>query len=231
MKVDIWSDVRCPFCYIGKRKLETALQSFDHKDEVEIVWHSFELEPELVSNTTESIYDHLATRKRISKEQSLQMHAQMAAYAEAEGLSFNFDSIIVANSFDAHRLIHLAHAHGLGGVAKERLFKAYYTEGADISNKAVLTSLGAEAGLDPIAVQEMLESDAYAADVREDEQHAQEIGVTGVPFFVINQRYAVSGAQPSDTFLKALDYAWNEQEKETPLPMQEGASCDIEGNC
>ena len=230
MKVDIWSDIRCPFCYIGKRKLETALQDFNHKDEVEIVWHSFELEPDLVSNSTESIYDHLAKRKRISREQSLQMHEQMAAYAKAEGLSFNFDSIVVANSFDGHRLIHMAHAQGLGGLAKERLFKAYYTEGADISNRTVLISLGSEIGLDPIAVQEMLESDAFAEDVREDEQHAHDIGVTGVPFFVINQRYAVSGAQPSDIFLKALDHAWNEQEKEA-LTIAEGDSCDIDGNC
>jgi predicted DsbA family dithiol-disulfide isomerase len=232
MKVDIWSDIRCPFCYIGKRKLETALQSFDHKDDVEVIWHSFELEPDLVSDPKESIYDHLAKRKRISKDQSLQMHTQMAEYAKAEGLTFNFDSIVVANSFDGHRLIHLATAHGLGGIAKERLFKAYYTEGADISNKEALKGLGTEIGLDPAAVTEMLESDAYAADVREDEQHAHDIGVTGVPFFVINQRYAVSGAQPADTFLKALNHAWTEQETEaTAAPAQDGASCDIDGNC
>ena len=231
MKVDIWSDIRCPFCYIGKRKLETALQDFDHKDEVEIVWHSFELEPDLVSNPTENIYDHLAKRKRISKEQSVQMHKQMGAYAKAEGLSFNFDSIVVANSFDGHRLIHLAHGLGLGGVAKERLFKSYYTEGADISNKTVLVNLGKEIGLDPTVVQEMLDGDAYGAEVREDEQHAHEIGVTGVPFFVINQRYAVSGAQPSDIFLKALDHAWKEQEQEAVLSVADSTSCDIDGNC
>jgi predicted DsbA family dithiol-disulfide isomerase len=209
MKVDIWSDVRCPYCYIGKRKFEYALAQFEHKEEVEIEWHSFELDPTAETLPDENVYDYLAKKYGKSREWALSTHQQVAEVAAAVGLKFNFDISVVANSFDAHRLIQLAKTKGLGDEAEERLFKAYFTEGKNISDHQTLMEIGSEIRLDLKEVELMLEKGDFADDVRYDQQMANNIGVKGVPFFVFNQKLAVSGAQSPDTFLGAMNQAWS----------------------
>jgi predicted DsbA family dithiol-disulfide isomerase len=209
MKIEIWSDVMCPFCYIGKRRFENALNQFSHRDKVEIVWKSFQLDPHMKTEPGKNLNEHLAEMKGITIDHARRMHEHVTAMAAEVGLEYNFDKAIVANSFDAHRLVQLAKANEKGDAIEERLFKAYFTEGKNIADHAVLAELGTEAGLDREAVQQMLESNSYADEVQHDIYEAGEIGVRGVPFFLLNDRYAVSGAQPIDTFLSALNTAWN----------------------
>ena len=214
MKIDIWSDVRCPFCYIGKRKLEAGLEKFEFKDKVEIIWHSFQLDPSLKNQPGKNVYDYLAEKKGQSRQWSVQMHEQVKQSAKQVGLTFNFDDAVIANSFDAHRLIQLAKSHQLGDAAEERLFKAHFTEGKNIGDYNTLIELGIDIGLEKAVIEQMLASNMFAAEVRNDENIAQSIGIRGVPFFVFNEQYSISGAQPEDVFLKTLQQAWMEYEKE-----------------
>jgi predicted DsbA family dithiol-disulfide isomerase len=223
MKIDIWSDVRCPFCYIGKRRFEKALEQFPNRKDVKVEWHSFELDPGMKTDTSTNIYDYLARTKRVSREASVDMHRQVNEMARSVGLDYNFDITVVANSFDAHRLIQLAKVHGLGDAAEERLFRAYFTEGKDISDHLTLIILGDEIGLDGKLVHEMLGSDTFADEVRYEQRQAREIGINGVPFFIINDRYAVSGAQPSGVFLEALEKGWRDHSRHQLEAPGEGA--------
>ncbi|MBB6502830.1 DsbA family oxidoreductase [Pedobacter cryoconitis] len=214
MKVDIWSDVRCPFCYIGKRKFELALAQFDHKDQVEVEWHSFELDPNAETKPGVSSYDHLAQTKGQSREWSEQMHGQVTRAAAEVGLNFNFDQTVVANSFNAHRLIQLAKTKGLGNEIEEQLFAAHFVTGKNIDDRDTLLAIGKSIGLEEAEVTQMLAGDDFSMDVRGDEQIAQQIGISGVPFFIIDQKLAVSGAQQPETFLGALDQAWSKKTTE-----------------
>jgi predicted DsbA family dithiol-disulfide isomerase len=209
--VEIWSDVMCPFCYIGKRKFEAALQSFEQRDSVQVTWRSFQLDPAVRFTPGRTLYEYLAERKGVTLEASRRMHARLTEAAAEVGLRYNFDSAIIANSFDAHRLTHLAREHGVQDKIEERLFAAYFTEGRNISDHDTLGSLGAEAGLDPAAVQQMLAGTRFAGEVRKEAREAESLGADGVPFFVFNRVFAVSGAQPSEIFLEALEKAWAEQ--------------------
>jgi len=211
MKVDIWSDVRCPFCYIGKRKFEMALAQFEHKDKVEIEWHSFELDPNAETMLDKSPYDYLAERYGKSREWAIGTHEQVAQTAAEVGLTFNFDQSIMANSFDAHRLIQLAKANGVADHVEENLFKAHFTDGKNIADHGVLIEIAKASGLDALGTEVMLKSGDFTDEVRYDEKTAQNIGISGVPFFVINQKYGISGAQSPETFLGALVKA--EEEK------------------
>lgn len=232
MKVDIWSDVRCPFCYIGKHKFEMALQEFSHKDDIKVVWHSFELDPYIKTDPDKSIYDHLAENKGISGDQAEQMVAYSSKIAQEAGLKFNQESSVVANSFNAHRLIQLAKTKGLGNKAEEMLFKSYFEEGGNIDDKDILIQIGIAIGLDKKELEKVLYSDAFEKEVREDESAAQQIGIHGVPFFIFDQKYAVSGAQSPEVFSGALEQSWNEYEKKRGIViLQDGKSCSIDGNC
>lgn len=232
MKVDIWSDVRCPFCYIGKRKFETALDSFPHKEGVEIQWHSFELDPNLATNPGVNAIDHIAEIKGITHEQAKGMHRHVTQVAKEIGLDFNFEKNVVANSFNAHRLIQLAKTKGLANEAEEQLFRVHFTEGKNIDDVETLTQVGVAIGLDKNIVKEMLASDAFSKEVKQDEMQAQNFGISGVPFFILNNKYAVSGAQSPDVFLQALDQAWKEFEQEKqPFIITEGESCTADGTC
>jgi len=204
MKVEIWSDIMCPFCYIGKRKFEKALEQFEHKGEVEITWKSFQLNPGMETDPGKNINQYLAEIKGWSLEQAKEMNARVTHMAEAVGLKYDFDKAVVANSFDAHRLIQLAKTKGKGDEAEERLFKAYFTEGSNIADKETLIAIAESIGLDKAEVREMLDSGKFAGNVQEDINESQQIGVRGVPFFVFNRKYAVSGAQESDAFLEVL---------------------------
>lgn len=233
MKINIWSDIRCPFCYIGKRKFEAALDKFPHKDEVEVIWRSFQLDPNLKTRTDISTYDYFAEIKGKSKEEAIQMHQYVNEVAGQVGLRFDFDKAIVANSFNAHRLIQLARTKGLGDDAEELLFKAHFTEGKNIDDNTVLMEIGLALGLGEAVVKEVLETDAFAKEVREDELRAHTIGVRGVPFFVFNDKMAVSGAQSPDIFLDTLNKAWAQyqEEKAKGLTVVHGEACTTEGNC
>lgn len=238
MKIEIWSDVMCPFCYIGKRHLEQALAQFDDSNRVEIVWKSYQLNPDLplkIENK-ESAYEYLAKAKGISYEQSVQMHDNVVKMAAKVGLNYQFDKAVVANSFYAHQLAQYAKEKGLGVEIEELLFKAYFTEGKDISDKATLVLLGAELGFTQAEVEQALSDEKYAALVRKDIAEAQQIGVRGVPFFVFDRKYAVSGAQPTEQFLGALQQSvreWKTANNINDLQIKEGdgPACTPEGVC
>lgn len=232
MKVDIWSDVRCPFCYIGKHKFEKALSQFPRKEDIDVVWHSFELDPYLKTDPSVTTFEHLAEAKGISVQQAEEMSGYAANAAKDVNLTFNFDKAVVANSFNAHRLIQLSKTKGLGNEAEEKLFSAHFVEGKNIDDQAVLGEIGRVLGFDDEELKTLFESDAYGPEVRKDEERAQALGIRGVPFFVLNDKYAVSGAQSPDVFLQALQQSWNEFEAEKkPLIIREGASCSTDGNC
>ena len=236
MKVEVWSDIMCPFCYIGKRNYETALKQFDGKNNVEIEWHSFQLDPTIPKNTgrKENVYQYLAEKKGISYEQSAKLHESLIQTAKKAALEYNFDKAIVANSFDAHRLIQLAKTKGLGDEAEERLFHAYFTEGRDFGDHETLIDIGVGLGLPAEEIKEALTSDEFAAKVEEDIQEADELGVRGVPFFVFDRKYAVSGAQPPEYFLEALKQSFEEWRKSNPatnIRADENALCTPDGEC
>lgn len=230
MKVDIWSDVRCPFCYIGKRKFENALEKFPYKNEIEVNWHSFELDPSIKTNPALNALEHLANIKGISNAQAEGMQAHVRTVASEIGLDFG--NSVIANSFNAHRLIQMAKTKGLANDAEEELFKAHFIDTKNIDDKNTLIEIGVSIGMDKDEVNKVLDSDTFSKEVRQDEAQAQSIGINGVPFFILNNKYAVSGAQSSDVFLQALSQAWAEFEKEKQsLIITEGESCSTDGSC
>jgi predicted DsbA family dithiol-disulfide isomerase len=207
MKVEIWSDVVCPWCYIGKRRLEHALAEFEHADEVEITWHSFQLHPEARPGEAVPALDYLANR---FGPQAGQMTERVIQVAKGEGLDMNYATALTVNTIDAHRLLHLAADEGVADAAEERLFRAHFTEGADLSDPDTLVALLKEAGADPGQARTVLDGDGYAEAVRADIEQAGALGISGVPFYVLNRKYGVSGAQPAGTFLQALRTAFND---------------------
>jgi predicted DsbA family dithiol-disulfide isomerase len=217
MIVEIWSDVVCPFCYMGKRKFEIALEQFQQRDEVEVIWHSFQLDSAAKRLQGKDIHDYLAAKYGRDREWAKERNGEVAARAKEVGLEYNFDKAIPVNTFDAHRFIHLAAAHGLQGKAEERLFAAYFTEGKDISDHGALAQLGNEIGLDPGEVRTTLASTDYADSVKGDIEEAESLGINSVPFFVFNRKYAVAGAQPSHLFLETIHQVWEEEH-----PVEEG---------
>lgn len=208
LKIEIWSDVMCPFCYIGKRKIENAINDFPHKSKVEIEWKSFQLDPTTKSQPGKSTYDYLAEKYGRDRQWSIEMHENVTNLAKAEGLEYNFDKAIIANSFDAHRLSHLAKKYGKGNELEELIFKAYFTEGKDVSEIEALVDLGRNVGLDETEIRNMLASKQFKEAVQNDIIEAQQIGVSGVPFFVLDRKYAISGAQPNEVFTETLEKAW-----------------------
>jgi predicted DsbA family dithiol-disulfide isomerase len=210
IKVEIWSDVMCPFCYIGKRKFEAALEQFPQKDNVEITWKSFQLSPDMQTDPSKNINQFLAAHKGISVQEAKAMNDRVTAMAASVGLKYDFDKAVVANSFKAHCFTHFAKENGKQLEAEEALFKAYFTEGKNIDDNAVLTGLGESIGLDPEALKAVLENGMYSDEVISDIREAGQIGVRGVPFFVFDRKYAVSGAQDSNTFLEVLQKVYTD---------------------
>lgn len=210
MKIEIWSDIICPFCTIGKRHLELALEQFEHAEDVDIIWRSFELDPNSPAEVEENVAEGVAQKYGISLEQSIESQRDVARRAQAVGLTFNWEEARFGNTFNAHRLIHLAAQHGLEDAAQEAFTTAYFSGGKSIGNDAVLAELAQGIGLDENQVQEVLHSDAYADAVRADEARAQQLGIHGVPFFLIEEKWAINGAQPPKMFLGALRQVWAE---------------------
>jgi predicted DsbA family dithiol-disulfide isomerase len=210
MLVDIWSDVVCPWCYLGKRRFEAALENFEHRDAVQVHWHSFELDPQAGPSGDVPGAERLAAKYGMSVEDARARHAQLEETAAAEGLEYHLDRTRGGNSLNAHRLHQLAIDRGLSDAVMERLMRAYFTEGEAIDDGEVLLRLVIEAGLDADEAHAVLDSDRYTEDVRADEHTAARIGIRGVPFFVLGRRFGVSGAQTPDIMLEALQKAWDE---------------------
>jgi predicted DsbA family dithiol-disulfide isomerase len=234
MTIEIWSDVMCPFCYIGKRKFEKALAQFPQHDRVEVVWKSFQLNPDLVTDATKNTTQHLAESKGWTLEYTQGVTEHVTQLAQKVGLTFDFDKAVVANSFDAHRFSAFAKSKGKQDAAEERLFKAYFTEGKNTADWATLIQLGQDIGLEGSEIKAMLDSDAFAEEVNHDIYEAHQFGVRGVPFFLFERKYAISGAQESSVFLQALELIFKEMGESTPLKagsVLEGETCDLEGNC
>lgn len=233
MKVEIWSDVMCPFCYIGKRRFEDALQQSGHQDKIEIEWKSFQLNPHLKTDPSVNYIQYLADRKGWTIDYTTQMNDQIAQMASEVGLSYN-STRVVANSFNAHRLSHLAKKYNLGNEAEEALFKAHFIDVQNIDDKATLVKLGTEIGLNAEEIQQVLDSETYANEVEQDIAEAQHLGISGVPFFVMNNKYGVSGAQALPVFLETIEKSFAEWEQENSKPaltIIEGQSCTPDGDC
>jgi len=210
MKVEIWSDIACPWCYIGRRRFEKALNQFEYRDHVEVIWRSHQLDPNAPRDYSGTVDDLLAQKHGMSRKQAEAANAHVTALAAQEGLDYHLEMAHPVNSFDAHRLIHLAAQQHLQSEMKERLQKAYFTDGLVISDHETLVQLAAEVGLDIDETREMLASEMYGAVVRADGRRAQTLGSNGVPFFVFDEKFAVSGAQPTELFLRVLERAWAE---------------------
>ncbi|HEX6616059.1 MAG TPA: DsbA family oxidoreductase [Gemmatimonadales bacterium] len=234
MKIEIWSDIACPWCAIGKRRFERALEAFEHRDTVDVTWRSFELDPHAPRRREQSQPAHLAAKYGVPLAQAQAMNARMSGEAAKEGLRFDLDHAQVGNTFDAHRLIHFAADHGRRDEVVDRLFRAYLGEGRAIGERDKLVAIAAEAGLDAGAAATMLASDDYTAAVRDDEARARMFGISGVPFFAIDERVGVSGAQPSEVMLEVLREAWREREAAEPTasaPAPGDADACADGYC
>lgn len=237
MKVEIWSDVACPFCYIGKRHFEKALSEFTDRDKIEIEWKSYLLDPDYVYNPEkpESEAEYIAYRKGISIDEAQQMFTGVTQMALKAGLKYDFEKMIVANTFNAHKIIQMAKSKGLGNEAEERFFKAFFVDGENLNEDETLMKLGVEIGLTAEDVNNALTADTYAFEVNKDIREARQIDVRGVPFFVFDRKYAVSGAQPVEVFLQSLEKSypeWAAKNNIKPLTnLAEGNVCDTDGNC
>ena len=225
MKVEIWSDVVCPWCYVGKRRFEAALPRFEHRDQIEVVWRSFELDPSAPRLSEGDYVERLASKYRVSGAEAQAMIDRMVQAGAADGLELRFDRARPGNTFDAHRLLHLASARGVQDAVKERLLAATFTEGAPIGDVDTLVGLAAEAGLDPDEARAVLAADAYAAEVRADERRAAALGISAVPFFVVDEAYGVSGAQPPDVLLGVLEQVWAESHPLTMVATGDAPGC------
>jgi predicted DsbA family dithiol-disulfide isomerase len=212
MQVEIWSDVVCPWCYLGKRYFEQALERFPHRDEVEVVYRSFELDPSAPPGVTTPTVETLAGKYGMGLEQAREAQRQMEQRAAQAGLTFRMEDLRSGNTRDAHRLLQLAGARGRGAELAERLHRAYFTDQASIFDHASLAGFAADVGLDRDEALAVLAGDQYAQAVEADEQVAYSLGVTGVPFFVIDRRYGISGAQPAETITQVLERVWAETE-------------------
>ncbi len=208
MDVEIWSDIACPWCYIGKRRFEAALEQFEHRDDVNVTWRSFELDPDAPHERTGDRAERLAEKYGMSVEQARAAEQQLTGVAADEGLPFRFDIARSGTTFDAHRLVHLAETHDLQDAMKERLLQGYFTEGELMSDHDTLVRLAGEVGLDEQEVRELLDGDRYAEEVRTDERTAGELGIGAVPTFVLDRRLGASGAQPPDALLDLLRQGW-----------------------
>ena len=227
MDVEIWSDIACPWCYVGKRRFEAALAAFPERDDVRVTWRSFELDPEAPPERGGERAERLAAKYGMTREQAVEMQDQLAAVAAGDGLDMRFDLARNGSTFDAHRLVHLAAAHGAQDAMKERLLRAHFTEGELVSDPAVLARLGEELGLPADEVAELLAGDRFADAVRDDERAAAALGIQAVPFFVVDRALGASGAQPPEVLGELLRRGW---EARSPLTVvADGEACGPDG--
>lgn len=233
MQVEIWSDVVCPFCYIGKRRLEAALEQLPGRERVRVVWRSFQLGPDTKTDPTRNAIQHLAAKKGWTLDFTRQAVAEVSNRAREAGLAFDYERTKVANTFDAHRLTHLAAQHGLGDQMAEALFRAYFVEGANVADHGVLTTLAVGVGLPADHVRDVLGTDRHADDVRADVETAARFGINAVPCFVLDRKYAVSGAQDAAVLRQALQQALTASAPAADFGVapSDGARCETDGGC
>ncbi|WP_258098684.1 DsbA family oxidoreductase [Marinoscillum pacificum] len=234
MKIEIWSDIVCPFCYIGKRRFEEALQQFSHIDQLEIEYKSFQLNPNTVTNTEISAHQNLASHKGISVQEAKQMGDHVTNMAKEVGLTYDFDKAVVANTLKAHQMLHFAKAKKLQLETKEALLKAYFTDGVNIDDTDSLVGIGESIGLNGVELRKSLDANEFEEAVRFDIYEAQQLRIQGVPFYVFNRKYGISGAQQTEVFQQTLEKSfgeWSAENTTTPLQTISGDSCDVDGNC
>jgi predicted DsbA family dithiol-disulfide isomerase len=207
MQVEIWSDIACPWCYVGKRRFEAALAAFEHRDEVTVTWRSFELDPQAPVARSVDSATHLAQKYGMTREQAQTSQRKLADVAAADGIDMRFDLARGGNTFDAHRLVHLAEAHGLQDAMTERLMRAYFTEGEPIGDADALARLALDVGLPEDEVRDVLATDRYAAEVRDDERTAASLGIHAVPFIAVDRRIGAAGARPPEALGELLRQA------------------------
>ena len=229
MHVEIWSDIACPWCYVGKRRFEAALSAYEHSDEVSVTWRSFELDPHAPRERKHDGATHLSEKYGTSRQEALDMQARMTDTAAREGLEFRFDLARGGNTFDAHRLIHLAAAHDAQDAMKERLMRAYLTEGEPIGDPATLERLALEMGLPEDEVRDVLSSDRFADEVRDDERTATQLGIHAVPFFVVDRAIGASGAHPAEQLVELLRQA-RAQNPPISVAAAAGETCNVDGS-
>lgn len=230
MKIEIWSDVMCPFCYIGKNNFEQALEKLPFKDQVEVEWKSFQLDPTLEVSKTQDTIQYFREKKGVAEAQATQMLSQVTQMGKGAGIDFNFEKTLITNTFNAHKLLHLAKKHNKSNEMEEALFIAHFIDGKNVGDVDVLVSLAEKLGIDKDEATKAVTSDELDYEVNQDILEARNNGVSGVPFFVLNGKYAVSGAQPVAVFEDALQQTY----KETVSPFKDlsgnsGASCDADG--
>ncbi|MGG6310793.1 DsbA family oxidoreductase [Paenibacillus macerans] len=234
MKVEVWTDMVCPFCYIGKRRLEAGLEKLVHPEAVNMVYRSFELDPDMEVNPSDDVYGLAAAKQGSTREHMKAMQETISKRAEQVGLKFNYDTAKPTNTFNAHRLLKYAMTFGKGDDLLERLYQAYFTDSLHLGDVNTLVDLAVQSGLDRSDTAAMLESDQYGDEVRADELEASRLGIRGVPFFVINDKYAISGAQPAEVFAEALQQAWKEENPLIPFKsssLDPDASLCEDGSC
>ena len=229
MEVEIWSDIACPWCYVGKRRFEAALARFEHREQVFVTWRSFELDPGAPSERQGDRAARLAEKYGMTMERARQVEQHLTEVAAAEGLDFRFDIARSGATFDAHRILHLAAEHGLQDAMKERLLHAYFTEGELIGDHETLVRLAVEVGLPEDDARELLAGDSYAAEVRDEEHTAGELGISAVPTFVIDRALGASGAHPPDALLELLRQGWAARTPQPAIVGADGEDCGVDG--
>lgn len=234
MKIEVWSDIMCPFCYIGDKKLDDALGQFGDRDRIEVEFKSFELMPGLETYPIRTTNEMLAETKGMSIEQARKMNNQVAQVAASVGLEMDTETSIPANTINAHRLTHLAKKHGKQQAVADALFRAYFNEQKNVDDQDTLVQIASDCGIDAAEARQMLESDDYTNEVQQDIHEARQLGVTGVPFFVFDRKYAISGAQEASVFSGTIEKSfgeWAEANPASPFEVIEGQSCSIDGTC
>lgn len=227
MKIEIWSDVMCPFCYIGKKNFENALAELPFKDKIDVEWKSFQLDPSLETGVSTTTAEYFRDKKGFPEAQAKQMTAQVTEMGKSVGIDFNFENAIITNTFPAHKLIHLAKKKNVGAEMEEELFKAHFLDGKNIGDEKILFNLGENLGLKSEDITEALSNQEIDLEVKHEIIEASQLGISGVPFFVIDQKYGVSGAQPVETFKEAITQAYNENT--VTLSNNNDATCGEDG--
>lgn len=232
MKIEIWSDIICPFCYIGKRKLEQAMENLPYKNEIEIEWKSFQLSPDTITDPQQDVFENFSKKKGVSVEQAKQMFAQVTAMAATVGLNFKYEIAKVANTFKAHETIHFAQQFGKQNEVKELLLDGYFHQGKNVDDLEYLTDVIKQVGLDTDAYHKAIDSKQFVNPVLKDIQEAQSLNINGVPFFVLDRKYAISGAQDNSVFTQSIEKAYTEWKKNNPDKLFEttqGPACGPDG--
>lgn len=229
MKIEIWSDVMCPFCYIGKKNFEKALENLPFKDEIKVEWKSFQLDPTLEHNKTKTTAEYFREKKGFREEQAKQMTENVIRMGKSSGIDFNFEKALITNTLSAHKLLHLAKKYHKSTEMEEKLFRAHFIEGKNVGDKNVLIALAVSLAIDAEEADNSLQSDNFNYEIQQDILEARNNGISGVPFFILNGKYGISGAQPVEVFKNAMIQTYEETVVTVKNNSQENLSCDSDG--